>query len=119
MFLDFLLIFKACATFKRLYPRHIQGRRELGGGPGKIFLGAPFQKMFPEKFVFGQQQLPPPPRRQVIGEKVFPDENIVIAFQRLYLNFSYKISVLCQKTQISCPLRGNISPKKMTGAQQS
>jgi hypothetical protein len=40
----------------------------------------------------------------------------------IYLNFSYQISVFCpQKTNILpalCGLGGNISPKKMTGAQQ-
>ena len=53
-----------------------------------------------------------------LRENIFPDDYVVIAFQRLYLNFSYQMSILCPKKQISCPLRGNISPKKMTGAQQ-
>jgi hypothetical protein len=62
---------------------------------------------------------PPPPRLQLFRENIFPDVFVVIAFQRLYLNFSYQISVLCLKKQISCPLSRNISPKKMTVAQQN
>jgi hypothetical protein len=58
------------------------------------------------------------PRLRQLREKNFPNEYVVIAFQQLCLNFSYHFSVLCQKNQISCPLHGNISPKKMTGAQQ-
>ena len=75
-------------------------------GPGANFFRAPISKFFPEKNFFGQPPPPPPPPPPP-------------AFQRLYLNFSYQISVLCpKKPQISCPLRGNISPKKITGAQQ-
>jgi hypothetical protein len=70
----------------------------LAGARGKFFLGAPIAKFF--------------------QEKLFSDEYVVIDFKRLYLNCSYQISVLCPKKQISCPLHGNISPKKMTGAQQ-
>ena len=78
-------------------------RRETGPprvwrGPGANFLGASIAKF--------------------LRENIFPDDYVVIAFQRLYHNFSYQMSILCPKKQISCPLRGNISPKKMTGAQQ-
>jgi hypothetical protein len=69
------------------------GRRaaeSLAGTRGKCFFMGPISNFFLEKNFFGQRQ-PPPPQ---------------------------KISVLCPKKQISCPLRGNISPKKMTGAQQ-
>jgi hypothetical protein len=55
--------------------------------------------------------LPPPPLRG----KIFQHEYVVIAFQRLYFNFSYQISVLCPKKQISCTFRGNISPRKWLG----
>jgi hypothetical protein len=75
-----------------------QGRREFGRGQGQIFLAASIAKF--------------------LRENIFPDDYVVIAFQRFYLNFSYQMSILCPKRQISCPLRGNISPKKMTGAQQ-
>ena len=74
-----------------------QGRRELGGGPGQIFFKGPLFQLGPAT---------------LFSEKNFPDEYVVIAFQRLYLNFSYRISALCpQKTNISCPFRGNISPR--------
>jgi hypothetical protein len=56
--------------------------------------------------------------RQLFRVIIFPDEYVVIAFQRLYLNYSPNFGTLPKKPQISCPLRGNISPKKMTGAQQ-
>jgi hypothetical protein len=36
-----------------------QGRRELGGGPGQIFLGAPISKKFPEK-IMSDNNLPLP-----------------------------------------------------------
>jgi hypothetical protein len=86
-----------------------QGRRELGGGPGRqIFLGAPISKFFWTTTTFP----PPPPRRQLFWGKKFTDENVVIAIQRLYLKSSYQISLICPKKQISCSLRGNISPKK-------
>jgi hypothetical protein len=49
----------------------------LAGALGKFFLGAPIAKFF--------------------QEKLFSDEYVVIDFQRLYLNFSYQISVLCPK----------------------
>ena len=79
----------------------MQGRREVGGGRGQIFLGATISKFFPEKNFFGQQQ--PPPVDNFLG---FPDEYVVIAFQRLYLNFSYQISVLCAEI---------FHPKKLLG----
>ena len=63
-----------------------QGRREA------IFLGSLFQNFF-RTTTFP----PPPPRRQLFRENFFPDEYVVIAFQRLHLNFSYQISVLCPK----------------------
>jgi hypothetical protein len=31
---------------------YFQGRRELGGGPGQIFLGAPISKFFLDKIFF-------------------------------------------------------------------
>jgi hypothetical protein len=89
----------------------------LAGARGKFFLVAPISKHFPEK-ILSDNNLPLPPRRQLFREKNFPHEYGVIALQRLYLNFSYQISLLCPKNQISSPLRGNISSKKMTGAQQ-
>ena len=81
----------------------IQDRRELGGGTGQII----FVK---KKFSDNNNPLPPSTTFQ---EKNFPHKYVIIAFQRLYLNFSYQIAVLFpKKPQISCPLRGNISPKK-------
>ena len=67
-----------------------QGRRELGGGPGQNFF---------RKKVFGQQPPLPPPRRQLFREKNFPDEYVVIAFQRLYLNFSSNFRYFSQKNK--------------------
>jgi hypothetical protein len=61
----------------------VQGRREVGGGWGKFF-GGPYFKIFS-----GEQQF--------FRGKYFPDEYVAIAFQRLYLNFSYQFSVLCPK----------------------
>jgi hypothetical protein len=51
----------------------------------------------------------PPPRRpknfrslyHFRGQKIFPDEYVAIALQVLHLNFSYKISVLSPKKQIT------------------
>jgi hypothetical protein len=42
----------------------------------------------------------PPPVDNFLGKKLFPDEYVAIAFQGLYLNFSYQISVLSPKTDI-------------------
>jgi hypothetical protein len=83
-------LFQAGAEFRRGHgaefrPPFYQGRRELGGDPGQIFLGAYFKKIFLE------QQPSPFPTPSL------PDEYDVIAFQRLYLNFSYQISLLCPK----------------------
>jgi hypothetical protein len=79
----------------------IRAADSLAGAWGKFFLGALF---FPDNNNNNNNLLPPGRVRC----KCFP---------ATLLNFSYQISVLCQK-QISCPLHGNISPKKMTGAQQ-
>ena len=83
-------------------------------GPGpEIFFRGPYFKNF-----FGQQQ-PSPPRRQLFWEKIFPDENVVIAIQRLYLKSSYQISLICPpKTNILLFARKYFT-KKMTGAQQN
>ena len=93
-----------------------QGRRE---GPGANFFRVAYFEKFFRNFFWTTT---PPPRRQLFKEKNFPDEYDVIAFQRLYLNFSYQISLLCPKNQISCPLRGNISfgpNKKFLGAPRT
>ena len=90
----------------------VRAVESLAGASGKFFLGGPISNIFPD---FSDN---PPPPRQLFREKNFPDEYDVIALQQLYLNFSYQISLICPKKQMSCPLRGNISSKKMTGAQQ-
>ena len=56
---------------------------------------------------------PPPPVDNFLGKKLFPDEYVAIAFQGLYLNFSYQISVLSPKNRYLALLAA-----KMTGAQQ-
>ena len=73
-------------------------------GPGQIFLGAPISKFFPENFFSDNNNPPPPPpsttfwgkhfldeqpRPQALGTRLH-DEYVVIAFLRLYLNFSYQ-----------------------------
>ena len=42
----------------------------LAGARGKIFLGAPISKFFPEKKFFGQEQ-PPPTVDNFLGKKFF------------------------------------------------
>ena len=71
----------------------------LAGARGKIFWGGPISKIFQEKKFFGEQPLPPSPAVDNFLGKTFPDEDVAIAFQRLYLNFSDsdQISVLCPK----------------------
>ena len=56
-----------------------------------VLLGALYQIFFWKKLFSDNNNLPPP----FFREKILPDEYVVIAFQRLYLNFSYQISVLC------------------------
>ena len=104
---NLLLINRRDFQSQLIYIRQLrweQGRREVVGGPGQIFLGAPISKFFQEKFFFPRTTTSP-----LFREKNFLDEFVAIAFQWLYLNFSYQIAVLCPPTkQISCPLRGNI-----------
>ena len=80
----------------------------LAGARGKFYFRRPY---FKQKFF---RTTTPPPVDNSFRAKNFPNEYVVIAFQALYLNFS----VLCPKKPISCPLRRDISPKKITGAQQ-
>ena len=67
----------------------------LAGTRGKFFLGAPISNIFPEK-KFSHNNNPSPVYNS-FRAKNFPNEYVVIAFQALYLNFSYQISVLCPK----------------------
>jgi hypothetical protein len=62
----------------------------LAGTRGKFFLGAPISNIF-------SHNNNPSPVYNSFRAKNFPDEYVVIAFQALYLNFSYQISVLCPK----------------------
>ena len=82
----------------------LQGRREVGGGPGQIFLGAPIKKFFPEKKFFGEQQ--PPPCPQLFNEKNFPEEYVAIAFQGLYpsnqLASCFTTAKSCLTTVLNC-----------------
>ena len=97
----------------------IRAAESLAGARSKFFFRGPyFKNFFGNKIFRTTTSPPPPPRRQLFRENFFPDEHDVIAFQRLYLNFVYQISLLCRKKQISCTLRGYISSKKITGAQQ-
>jgi hypothetical protein len=78
----------------------VQGRRKVGGGPGKIFLEATISNFFPK-------------RKKKFREKIFSDEYVEIAFQTLYLNFSYQISVISPKKQIYLALCAEIfNPQK-------
>ena len=82
-------------------------------GPGANFFRGPYFKNFYRKKIFGQQP-PPPPCRQLY----FPNEYVVIAFNCFFQFFIPNFGTLPNKNPISCPLHRNISPKKMTGAQQ-
>ena len=82
-------------------------------GPGQAnFFRGPYFKIF-----LDNNNLPP--RRQLFWENNFPDVNVVIAIQRLYLKSSYQISLICPpKTNILLFARKYFT-KKMTGAQQN
>jgi hypothetical protein len=71
--------------------------KSLAGARGKIFLGALISKIFPEKNFFRQQPSPP---------------QTIIALQRLYLNFSYQISLLCPKNKYLALCAEIFLPKK-------
>ena len=71
-------------------------------GPGANFFRGPISKCFSDNNK----------SRELFRENIFPHGYVVIAFQRLYLNFSISFF---PKKQISCPFRGNISPKKWLG----
>ena len=86
----------ACMYFLVSY--YVQGRREVGGGPGKFFFQGPLYKKFSGKNFFRRTTSPPPsPRRQLFRSTIFPHEYIAIAFHGLYLNFPCQISVFSPK----------------------
>ena len=88
----------------------------LAGARGKIFLGAPISKFFPEK-IFSDNNTPFPVDNS-FRAKHFPNEYVVIAFQALYLNFSYQMSVLCQKKPNILPFAQKYFTQKNDWAQQ-
>ena len=57
----------------------------------------------------------PPPRQQLFRENIFPDVYVTIAFQRLYLNFSYQVLVLCEKNKYLALCAEIFHPKKWLG----
>ena len=76
----------------------VLGRRELGGGPGQIFLRGLLFKNFFRKIFFRTSTL------QLLSRD---------------LNSIFPTKFWCfAPPPKKCPLRRNISPQKMTGAQQ-
>jgi hypothetical protein len=88
----------------------VQGRRELGGGPGQIFLGAPILK-FSRKTTTSP---PPPPVDNFLGKKIY--EYVVIAFQRLLTSiFHAKFRYFAQKNKYLALCAEMFHPKKWLG----
>ena len=73
-----------------IYKVQCRAAERLAGARGKFFLEATISNFFPK-------------RKKKIMEKIFPDKYVEIAFQRLYLNFSYQISVLSPKNKYILP----------------
>jgi hypothetical protein len=84
----FLRKFRDRGSGDDLHVPFSRAAESLVGARGKVFLGAPISKFFLKKFFSDNNNHPSPPRRQLFREKLFPDGYVVIAFQRLYLNFS-------------------------------
>ena len=96
-----------------------QGRRELGGGPGQIFLGAPVSIFFSGKmFSNNTDRQPPPPPPPHVDNFLGGNFSARVRCNCFPAIFHIEFRYFAQKKQISCTLRGNISPQKMTGAQQ-
>ena len=80
-------------------------------GPEANFFRVPYFKKISGEIFFRQQ--PPPPSTTLFSERVCRN-----CFPLLFSIFHTKFRYFAQKNPISCPLCRNISPKKMTGAQQ-
>ena len=85
-------------------------------GPGENFFRGPYFKIVSGKFFFRTTTTspPPPPVYNFLGKNF----SGCVRCNDFTSIFHTKFRYFAQKNQISCPLSRNISPKKMTGAQQ-